>query len=85
MTVFAVMTYLGCYFYLKRNLSAKSAFLRSLIPAIVYGALIELLQTFIPQRGFDYADLTADIIGSIIGVLLFRTIVFRRYFKNELN
>ena len=79
MTVFALLTYLGCYYFLERSKSLRITYLKSLIPAILYGAAIELLQTFIPQRGFDYADLTADAIGAIIGILAFQTFVFKKY------
>jgi len=83
MVVFAIMTYLGCYYYISRQKAINPAILKSILPAIMYGTTIEVLQTFIPQRGFDYADLTADIIGSILGVLLFKLIVFKRYDENE--
>ena len=83
MVVFAIMTYLGCYYYTSRHKAINPAILKSIIPAILYGTSIEFLQTFIPQRGFDYADLTADVAGSIIGVLLFKGIVFKRYDVNE--
>ena len=72
MTVFGVLTYLGCYFFQEKGKHHKAAIIKSLSPAILYGLLIELLQTFIPQRGFDYADVTADIIGAFVGVILFR-------------
>ena len=72
MVVFGILAYLGCYFYVGRKKSFNAAMIRSALPAILYGTSIEFMQMFIPQRGFDYADLTADVIGTIFGVLLFK-------------
>lgn len=32
------------------------------------GAAIELIQTRLPERGFEVADLAADLVGALIGV-----------------
>jgi len=50
----------------------------SMLIAILYGTILEYLQTLIPQRAFDYADLTANISGSIIGIVIF--MVFYKIF-----
>ncbi len=39
--------------------------------ALLYGYLIELTQSFIPQRSYDFADLTADSVGTLVGYGLF--------------
>jgi uncharacterized membrane protein len=45
--------------------------------AVLYGYLIEVIQDrFIPNRSFDWGDLLADFVGSVIGLL-----VWRRYKK----
>ena len=82
MMVFGILTYFGCYYFNGRNNNLKAVILKSLTPAILYGIVIELLQTFIPQRGFDYADVTADIIGAIIGVILFRYLIYDKFQDN---
>jgi uncharacterized protein YfiM (DUF2279 family) len=78
MIVFAILTYLGGYFFTARGKTISRAILSSILPAIIYGALIEFLQMFIPQRGFDFADLTADIVGAILGVLLFKLALHKK-------
>ena len=50
---------------------AYKSIMFSLFIAILYGTILEYLQTFIPDRGFDYADLIANIGGSIVGIILF--------------
>ena len=62
--------------YLRHMLSfTLEAFLSKLVIqelalpfSIILGASTELVQVFIPWRSYDVLDLTADIIGSIIGV-----------------
>jgi len=39
--------------------------------AIAYGYIIELSQSFVPQRSYDFADLTADCVGTLVGYGLF--------------
>ena len=46
--------------------------------AVLYGFLIEFAQSFIPDRGMEFYDALANIIGSFLGVLLF-------YFHNKLS
>ncbi len=70
MTVFGILTYVGGYTF-SRKRTIKSGILVSFIVAGFYGSSIELLQTFIPQRGFDYADLTADVAGGFLGIIVF--------------
>ena len=72
-SIFSIMVFLGCISF-KITLGSKGVIkpiLISLLIAVSYGTLIEYAQTFIPDRGFDYADLTANIAGSGIGILLF--------------
>ena len=43
--------------------------------AAIYGFLIEVVQyQFIPDRSFDLTDVAADIIGALMGLLLWRYI-----------
>ena len=67
------MAFLGTvYFKISLGLTrAIKPVLISLLIAILYGIILEYLQTFIPDRGFDYADLSANIGGSIAGVMIF--------------
>ena len=46
--------------------------IKILIICTLYGVLIEIIQDFIPWRGFDYFDMVADFSGALIGVLLYK-------------
>lgn len=72
-TVFLILSFLGSLFFKQKNWARTlfTAVSISFLLAIAYGGLLEFSQTFIPQRGFDYADLTANISGAIMGVVLF--------------
>ena len=47
--------------------------------AIVFGALIELIQPFVGRHG-EISDFYADALGSIIGVFLITLIKFKKFF-----
>ena len=42
-----------------------------MLGAILYGYILELLQSYIPQRSYDFADLAADSVGTLVGYGLF--------------
>jgi VanZ family protein len=72
-TIFSVMTFLGGASF-KNSLGLTKVIMPiiiSLLIAILYGTTLEYLQSFIPDREFDYADLAANIGGSLVGILLF--------------
>lgn len=57
--------------------SARLAWPRASVAAVaggllVYGGFIEVVQTFIPGRSGEWADLLADAAGIAIGLLLHR-------------
>ncbi len=54
------------YKYLKRN-----AYSTSIGFGITYGLIIELLQSAIPGRSLEWNDLLANIIGCILGFVIF--------------
>ena len=62
---FAVLAWLGCHAYPQRMVSVLSGLL-------VYGALIEILQSFTSYRFADWHDLLADGLGLVLGWLLMR-------------
>ncbi len=56
----------------------KKAELISVLTCISYGVLIEIVQyTLFPGRFFEFLDIIANIIGSIIGLYIFK------YFINK--
>ena len=57
---FAVLAALGCRAY-PRHIAAVLA------SAILYGGLIEVMQSFTPDRMAEWADLFADAIGAVVG------------------
>ena len=46
--------------------------------SVLYGILMEIIQYFIPNRGYDYQDMLANGFGSIFGYVLF-TLVYKRF------
>ena len=48
----------------------------SIVILIVYGASLELLQYFVPNRTFDLIDIVANSLGILAGILLAR--IFRK-------
>lgn len=57
---FSVLTFLGCRAYPDKRLLV-------LIGAVLYGGLIEVLQSFTPYRVAEWGDLIADSVGVIFG------------------
>ena len=72
-TLFTVLVFLGLVgsHYGKLKLFGKWPVITSISAAIIYGYLIELLQSYVPQRSYDFADLTADCVGTLVGYGLF--------------
>ncbi|MFN6945046.1 MAG: VanZ family protein [Cytophagaceae bacterium] len=74
MFVFAIFTLLMIvgfskqytYAVLKRH-PVRSA----LLVSIFLGGVIEIAQSIIPGRGFDYLDFVADALGSLLGYVAF--------------
>ena len=71
--MFGFLTFLAL---LNSNFGEKRIFRKwpvilSLSSAVLYGYIIELLQSFIPGRSYDYADLSADCVGTLVGYGLF--------------
>ncbi|MBO6056680.1 MAG: VanZ family protein [Bacteroidales bacterium] len=45
--------------------------------SISYGALTEIIQCFLPDREANIYDFLADVIGCVLGILIFK-IIFRK-------
>lgn len=71
--MFAVLTFLALTNskFSTRKLFGKWPVLLSITSAVFYGYVIELIQSFIPDRSYDLADLTADCVGTLVGYGLF--------------
>ncbi|MCZ4315471.1 VanZ family protein [Comamonadaceae bacterium G21597-S1] len=71
---FGLLAILACQSWPRRNLTALAGLL-------VYGALIEVLQSFTPYRFAEWNDLLADAMGLLLGwslLLSARTLWARR-------
>jgi len=68
---FAVLTLLGCRAY-------PSHIAVVLVGAMLYGGLIEVLQSFTSYRSAEWADLVADAIGVIVGRGVIALVAMRR-------
>jgi VanZ family protein len=64
---FLVLTVLGCRAYPHRIAVILAG-------AVLYGGLIEVLQSFTPYRSADWADLIADAVGVFFGRALLATL-----------
>lgn len=57
---FAVLTILDCRTFPDRVAAV-------LVGSVLYGGLIEVLQSFTPHRSAEWGDLVADALGVIVG------------------
>jgi len=63
---------------------SENSFYITLIITTIYGLFDEVHQIFIPGRSFDWWDLVADIIGSLVGIMLVN-IIIKSYGKKDSN
>ena len=71
LVIFLVLSFLYVSgLYANKN-GFKKSILIGLIATVLYGAAIEVLQDFIPDRSMDWKDLAANCSGSTIGIILF--------------
>lgn len=72
--MYAILTLLMIIGFLKQR---KSNYIRfnairlSVIVTAIYGILMEIIQSFTPERGFDWIDMMANILGAFLGFGLF--------------
>jgi VanZ family protein len=70
--IFLVLAYLlASGLHVKSPFTINRSIVIGLLYTIVYGALIEIAQEYIPQRGMEWSDLLANCSGSILGITLF--------------
>ncbi|HEX8549050.1 MAG TPA: VanZ family protein [Cytophagaceae bacterium] len=74
-----ISIFLGLVYLLIKGLKRKPssgwatryAIIFSLLLGTLYGALIEVIQQFIPDRSFEYLDMLANTLGCIAGAFIF--------------
>jgi VanZ family protein len=72
--VFAIQSLLLIVGFLKQytfRFFRGNAVFMAISLSVIYGTLIELIQSFIPGRGMELGDLFADLAGSLLGWGLF--------------
>ena len=71
--LFSVLVFLGLIAstYGNLNIFGRWPVIGGIVSALAYGYIIELIQSYVPQRSYDFADLTADCVGTIVGYGLF--------------
>jgi len=52
------------------RVSFKGGYWANFFIAVIYGAFIEFVQSFLPYRSAEYADFVADIFGALCGMFL---------------
>ncbi|WMX13951.1 MULTISPECIES: VanZ family protein [unclassified Aureispira] len=82
---YAILTLL-LIFGVARSLSwkrkgAKSWIVFCMILAGTYGISLEFVQATIPGRSFDYADMLANFVGTLVGAFVYYKSAYNKYFK----
>ena len=67
-----VLVFLYLAFLIDYSFPASRFNLLKIVPLLLYGVVIEVIQYFIPHRMFSLLDLLADGIGIVIYALLFQ-------------
>lgn len=77
------LSFLACWIYVADRHQLR--FMYSLLAAVfMYGVLMEILQrTMRNGRSFDFKDMVANLVGAIIGVLIYRYFERMRMKKAE--
>jgi VanZ family protein len=71
--IFLILVWLGCRPWFRINDHAVSTriFVMIAVLACLYGIIMEFVQDgLVPRRSFEFADILADVGGSILGLLI---------------
>ena len=49
----------------------------NILVSLILGLVVEIAQNHIPHRGFDYLDLVADLLGSLVAVIFL--VILKRF------
>ncbi|MFV2089667.1 MAG: VanZ family protein [Pseudomonadales bacterium] len=68
----AAFTYLTFAFALAQyeNYDPRRLYVRSFVLMLAYGLLIEIAQSFVPERSAELKDLFVDVLGIGLGILM---------------
>ncbi|MBI2672033.1 VanZ family protein [Candidatus Woesearchaeota archaeon] len=67
---YGILSFLTFNAFRYNKLLNEKIFFYSIMFSVIYGTLIEVNQTFIPYRDFEFLDIAADFAGSLM--ILFR-------------
>jgi len=73
LAVYFVLSFLACFGFVKYGYSLKNTMILSLLIASSFGIMVEFAQKyFFSSRSFEELDIIANIIGTILGICIFR-------------
>lgn len=72
-------------FWLKENKNTQKQLFIAIVLSIVYGSILEYLQTYIPGRMTDWYDFIANCTGGIVGVIIFSIFTQNKFVINKLK
>lgn len=59
-----------CTLLVLLNKAYKFNMYKNTLLLLLYGFLIEFIQSFLPYRDFSYLDICADLSGIVLGIML---------------
>jgi VanZ family protein len=76
-TAYAIFSFiLAVFFRFYTTISNKKLFFSTLIIISLFGGIIEIVQYFLPTRSADFVDFIVNILGGIVGLVLFFVIKY---------
>ena len=79
----AVLLYLTLIYQRKSRLLFEKAPIATIVISLLYGAIDELHQIFIPGRFAEFMDWAADLLGASMGVLLVTFLIKKMNYNLE--
>ena len=73
--VLAILLNFTLYVQNKFPILSRKSFYFTFLITLLYGVIDEVHQIFIPGRSFDWWDLVADVVGSLLGILFVKLVI----------
>lgn len=83
---YLVLTFLWCRYFLikKSNVPLNQVLLQVGLGMLVYGIIIEVLQTvFTENRSGEFADIVANVLGIVVAIFVIKLFVARKLNTNK--
>ncbi len=68
---------------LVRKVHVRFNYLACVVICCSYSFIIECIQYFIPNRMFDLLDMLANVLGTVLGVILYHLIIDKCLGRNS--